>query len=126
MKSVKYLKLIKNALDKLPDADKACQIVSCDESIQDMLENSSSSIYTALSMTTPDEPDINDHRHLAKNGKLCSLTYLCAGGKDVTDYTPGKKSFVILWPGLKVGSIMTEIRNFCGYIYFHLKTRSGK
>ncbi|CAF1347961.1 unnamed protein product [Adineta ricciae] len=123
-KWLKFLKLFKNALDKLPDADKACQIVSCDESIQDMLENSSSSIYTALSKAKPEEPDISKHRDLAKNGKLCSVTYLCAGGKDVTDYTPGKKISVILWPGLKVSSIMTEIRDFCGYIYFHLKPRS--
>ncbi|CAF1685904.1 unnamed protein product, partial [Adineta ricciae] len=123
-KWLKFLKLFKNALDKLPDAAKACQIVPYDESIQDMLENSSSSIYTALSTAEPKEPDINNHRDLAKNGKLCSLTYLCAGGKDVTDYTPGKKSSVILWPGLKVSSIMTEIRDFCGYIYFHLKPRS--
>ena len=99
----KYLKLLKSALDKLPDANKEVwQQIVHNEEHKRTLHEGQSRLYTCMSSCRPLYEDAAHDLNQTSVSKKIFVGYEFVNGKDVTDYAEGRIKEVIIWPGAKI------------------------
>ncbi|CAF1411932.1 unnamed protein product [Rotaria sordida] len=99
-----YLKLFKNALDKLPTVKaEVWQGESFDEELKEQLNSKSLPFYTSLSSCSPSINEIKKYGQQTMGKKIILVGYQSVNGKLVTDYTANDLDEAIVWPGIKLG-----------------------
>jgi hypothetical protein len=99
----KYLKLLKSALDKLPDVNKQIwQRIGRNEEHEKTLKKDQSQLYTCMSSCWPLYEDAKHDLNQTSVSKTIFVGYEFVNGKDVTDYTEGRTKEVMIWPGAKI------------------------
>ena len=101
----RYLKLFKNAYDKLSDTTvEVWQGQSLNKNIHmiEVLRSKTAQLYTGMGPCSPSQDDgsesLNDH---GQKKKLLVGLY-CVGGKSTALYGVRNSSEVIIWPGMKI------------------------
>jgi hypothetical protein len=134
----KYLKLLKTALDKLPDVETETwqgTVIDKDDkdhrNLQEKLH--SESLYCSLMSCSQTNNKIKDYLDNKSDKQKVLIGYKTVHGKLVTDYTANnlnkiigsKTEEVIVWPGMKLG-VAGPIVNSSGLSVYHLTGQVGK
>ncbi len=132
---LKYLKLLKNGLSKLPDTTlEVWQGMSAEKDMQETLQSDSSPLFTAMGLGSSLMEQVkNDLQGEPSSGTIL-VGYDRVDGKDVTDYVPsGQKPTqksdqkeVLIWPGVKLNKTKKEEWDADGCMNIHLTGRKSK
>ncbi|CAF4018628.1 unnamed protein product, partial [Rotaria sordida] len=99
-----YLKLFKNALDKLPTVKaEVWQGEPFDEELKEQLNSKSLPFYTSLCSCSLSINEIKKYGQQTMGKKIILVGYQSVNGKLVTDYTANDLDEAIVWPGIKLG-----------------------
>ncbi|UJR13086.1 hypothetical protein I4U23_000110 [Adineta vaga] len=117
----KYLKLLKNALNKLPDVkSEVYQGISYDKSIENILRTKNTSLYTCMGLSSPSIEELKKNLQNKSDSKMLLVGYRSVDGKDVTGYGPSNQKETFIWPGIKLTQGKQNELDKSGSITFHL------
>ena len=121
----KYLKLLKSALNKLPDVQtKVWQQINR-SAVEEILQAGQSQLYTCMGTCSRSIEELNDVLDKKPASKVIMVGYGLVSGKDVTPYAEGEAKEVLVWPGAKIYVAKKEIDDQGDLTKMHLD-RMGK
>jgi hypothetical protein len=132
---LKYLKLLRNGLNKLPDTTlEVWQGISGGKNMQETLQSDSSPLYTAMGLGSSSIKQVKNDLQGEPGSGTILVGYDCVYGKDVTDYVPhGQKPTqksnqieVVIWPGVKVNKTKIVELDADGRVIMHMTGRKPK
>ncbi|CAF3587356.1 unnamed protein product [Rotaria sp. Silwood1] len=100
---VKYVRLFRSALDKLPRAkDEVWQGMANDVMLEKMLTSKPPFLYSCLGSCSPWNNEVVDYLQKNVSKNLMIVGYKSVNGRSVTGYTADQMDEVIIWPGVKL------------------------
>ena len=105
----KYLKLLTNALNKLPNVTtEIWQGISFNEDEDKLLRIDSLQLYTCMGIYSPSKEEVVEHLDKMSILKKILIGYNSVDGKDVSSFTKDHRSGILVLPGIKINK-MKEI-----------------
>jgi hypothetical protein len=132
---LKYLKLLSNALNKLPDTTlEVWQGMSGGKDMQETLQSDSSPLYTAMGLGSSLMGQVKNDLQGEPGSGTILVGYDCVDGKDVTDFVPSGQQTtqksnhkeVFIWPGVKLNRTEREEWDADGRMIIHTSGRKPK
>jgi hypothetical protein len=132
---LKYLKLLSNALNKLPDTTlEVWQGMSGEKDMQETLQSDSSPLYTAMGLGSSSMKQVKNGLQGQRGSGTILVGYDCVDGKDVTDFVPSGQQTtqksnhkeVFIWPGVKLNRTEREEWDADGRMIIHTSGRKPK
>jgi hypothetical protein len=119
---LKYFKLFRTALNKLPDAKtEIWQGKAFDEDLEKKLSSNSLPFYSSMSSCLQSQAEVKEYLERYGDEKIMIVGYKSAEGKVVTGYTADSRSNeIMLWAGTKLGVSNYEVFDSNGSVIFHL------
>ncbi|CAF2212782.1 unnamed protein product [Rotaria magnacalcarata] len=100
----KYLKLLKSALNKLPDSnEEVWEGIPYNEKVIENIKSNSLQLYSCLGSCLPDSNQIKLYLQKNPNHKIILIGYTNVKAKLIRDYTASSLNEYILEPGVKLG-----------------------
>ena len=126
-KWLKYIKLFKNGLDKLPDAKaEVWQATHYDERTKQLLTSDEQPLFVGLGSCSPSDEDLKHHLGKDAAGRKIFIGYgLFIKAKDVTGYTANDYQELMLFPGAQLGKGNVFV-NPDGSVYIHFTKKFGQ
>ncbi|CAF1223701.1 unnamed protein product [Adineta ricciae] len=129
----KYLRLLKNGLDKLPDVRvEIWQGMPYDKDVMGKLEEDSLDLFTCMGLATPSKSQVLTDLDDGSDGEKILVGYSSVSGKDVSNYSPKKGTDstqpakdVLMWPGCKVNKSQETVSDGNGCVFVHLKQKNN-
>lgn len=122
----KYLRLFKNAFDKLPDAKgEIWQGKSKDDRLQQELRSSKSPLFSVMDILSSSREAIEKSLEQKGIKEKMLIGFKSVGGKLVDLYAATSGSDVLLWPGGKVATTDIELQSTTGSLTIHMKGSYG-
>jgi hypothetical protein len=123
----KYLKLLKSALEKLPNANtEVWQGKVFDEKVKERLMSNSLPLYSSMGSGSPLPNEIKVFHRKKGGTKLILIGYDGVDAKVVTRYTANNVDEVIIWPGTKLGVAKYALTDANGSVIAHLVAQIRK
>ncbi len=132
---LKYLKLLSNGLNKLPDTTlEVWQGMSAEKDMQETLQSDSSSLYTGMGLGSSLMEQVKNDLQGEPGSGTILVGYDRVDGKDVTDYVPPdqkptrkpNQKEVLIWPGVKLNKTKKEEWDADGCVTIHMTGRKSK
>ncbi|CAF1275053.1 unnamed protein product [Rotaria sp. Silwood1] len=124
---VKYIRLFRSALDKLPRAkNEVWQGMANDVMLEKILTSKSPFLYSCLSSCSPWNSEVVDYLQKNVSKNLMIVGYKSVNGRSVTGYTADQMDEVIIWPGVKLTPKHYVIVKETSSIIVHLVRQDGK
>jgi hypothetical protein len=132
---LKYLKLLSNGLNKLPDTTlEVWQGMSGGKDMQETLQSDSSPLYTAMGLGSSSMKQVKSDLQGETGYGTILVGYDRVDGKDVTDYVPpdqkanqkSNQKEVFIWPGVKLNKTKREELDSDGRMIIHTTGRKPK
>ena len=121
----KYLKLLKSALNKLPDVQtEAWQQINRSE-VEEILQAGQPQLYTCMGTCSRSVEELNEVLYKKPASVVIMVGYGLVSGKDVTLYTEGQTKEVLVWPGARIYVAKKDIDDQGVVTKVHL-SRMGK
>jgi hypothetical protein len=110
---LKYLKLFKNAFDKLPDAKgEIWQGKLFDDRLEEEITLNSSSLYMAMDIFSPSKTVVEETLDSQNVEKKILIGFNLVGGKWANSYAADGSNEILVFPGTKVGVSEVMSDNF--------------
>lgn len=123
----KYLRLFKNALDKLPRANQEIwQGTFLDENILKQLESDTLPLYTSLGSCVPSSDLIKNYLKKNSVNQIMLFGYEDIYARSIGDYSTNKSKEYVVWPGTKVSVAHYNTDDATGSITLHMKGQNSK
>lgn len=127
-KWIEYLKLLRNAWEKLPlISNEVWQGIDYDEELVDKICSSNiDELFTCIGSCTPLTKVVQSSFQDASNPKRKFLMfgYEGVGAKDITSYIEGNHREVMLWPGKQINQVRFEEKADGSQAILHLSCKS--
>jgi hypothetical protein len=122
---LKYLKLFKNAFDKLPDANEEIwQGKLFDDKFEEEITLNSSSLYMVMDIFSPSKTVVEETLDSENVEKKILIGFKSVGGKLLGEYSAMNLNKVLVFPGTKVGVSEVMSDNFS--VIYHVTGPSRK
>ena len=123
----RYLKLLRSALEKLPDAKgETWKGTTHDSNLANTLQSDSLPLYTCMRLCSTSMSELTHALDVKPGSRMILVGYKSVGGKDLTRYTESDSSKVMLWSGARLNRVKTVDVDGYGILTSHLAGRTSK
>ena len=123
----RYLKLLRSALNKLPDVEgEVWQGTANDSDLEKKLRSDSLQFYTGAGFCSTSQDEVKDDLKGNSESRKILAGYKSADVKDVAKYTEGNKKDFIQWPGMKLNKSKIIEVDEDGTLTFHFKGQASE
>ena len=123
----RYLKLLRSALNKLPEAEgEVWQGTADDSDLEKQLRSDSLKFYTGPGFCLTSQEEAKDYLKGNSESRMILTGYKSADVKDVAMYTEGNKKEFIQWPGMKLNKSKIIEVDEDGTLTFHFKGQESE
>lgn len=123
----KYLKLLRSALDKLPNAKtEVWQGMVYDAEWAKTLQSNAVPLYTCMGTCSPSLSHLRDDLQRRSDDKLILIGYESIHGKDITGYSARHEKEVMMWPGIRLKKVEDKDSDSHISLILHFSGKSSK